>query len=657
MKRRDFLAGLGVSGYSLVVLADESKPAPVGEFPSRPDPRLFERIAPPGAEPPGEQGATAHEPHMVRVPLECDVFIAGGGLAGVCAAVAAARNGAKVVLVQDRSRLGGNSSSEVKMHIVGANSHKGRPGWREGGLIEEFRLDDAANNPQRSWELWDLLLYDKVMSEPRITLLLDTVLYSAATRDGRITGVRARCDKTEHLYDITAKLYMDCTGDSRLGLEAGAEMRYGREARAELGESLAPETPDKETLGSSILFTSRKYDRPMPFTPPKWARKVTAKQLLKRSVASWEYGYWWIEWGGQLNTIRDNERIRFELLSIVMGVWDHIKNSGAHPESTNWAMDWVGMIPGKRESRRLVGDHMLMQYDLMGLTGDFDDAVAIGGWPMDDHPPGGFDRADLPPAVQIKTPEVYNIPLRSLYSKNVANLMMAGRNISASHVAFTSTRVMATCAVIGQAAGTAAALCVRDGLAPREFAGDQARVTELQQTLLRDDQTIKGRRNEDPRDLARHARVTASAEHDDSKAANVINGYARSVPGKITNRWATEVTSDGAWIELTWEKPQKLGTIQLTFDTGFQRELTLTASDSITKGIIRAPQPETVRDYAISYRTAEQGALTDLIEVKGNHQRQNRLHFAPVEAQAIRIHVRSTNGDPLARIFEVRCYG
>jgi hypothetical protein len=584
--------------------------------------------------------------------------VAGGGLAGVCAAVAAARHGARVVLVQDRSRLGGNSSSEVKMHVVGANTHKARPGWREGGILEEIRLDDAANNPQRSWELWDLLLYDKVMSEPNITLLLDTPLYSVDTyKDGRISGVRARCDKTEHLYQLKAKVYCDCTGDSRLGLEAGAEMRYGREARGEFGESLAPETPDKETLGSSILFTSRKFDRPMPFTPPKWARKVDKKHLVKRSVTSWEYGYWWIEWGGQLNTIRDNERIRFELLAIVMGVWDHIKNSGEHPTSANWAMDWVGMIPGKRESRRLIGDHMLTQYDLMGLTGDFEDAVAIGGWPMDDHPPGGFDRADLPPAVQVKTPEVYNIPLRSLYSKNVGNLMMAGRNISASHVAFTSTRVMATCAVIGQATGTAAALCARSGLSPRELAGDKRRVAELQQALLRDDQSIKGRRNEDPGDHARQARVTASDAQDDSPAENVVNGFTRAIPGKATNRWATELTPDGAWIELSWDRPRKLDAIQLTFDSGFQRELTLTASDSINKGIIRAPQPETVRDYAISYIKAGQETRTDLLEVEGNHQRLNRHQFPPIEAQAVRIHVRATNGDSLARIFEVRCYG
>src|SRR4051794_14870900 len=176
MKRREFLAGLGLSGYSLVVLADESNPGreAIGGLPATPDPRRFERIAPPNEQSRGRAG----EPNMVVVPLDCDVLVAGGGLAGVCAAVAAARNGARVVLVQDRSRLGGNSSSEVKMHVVGANTHKARPGWREGGLLEEIRLDDAANNPQRSWELWDLLLYDKVMSEPNITLLLDTTLYS-----------------------------------------------------------------------------------------------------------------------------------------------------------------------------------------------------------------------------------------------------------------------------------------------------------------------------------------------------------------------------------------------------------------------------------------------------------------------------------------------
>jgi FAD-dependent oxidoreductase family protein len=652
MKRREFLASLGLSGYSLIVLADETQPLAAAEVSGEQLRREFKAIAPPLEE----RTASAHEPHMAQVDLDCDLFIAGGGMAGVCAAVAAARQGAKVVLAQDRSRLGGNSSSEVKMHIVGANTHSGRSGWREGGLLEEFRLDDAVNNPQRCWELWDLLLYDKVVSEPNITLLLDSPLFAVDMKDNRIERAYVRSDKTEHLYRVHARLYCDCTGDSRLGLEAGADMRYGRESRAEFGEPLAPVTPDKETMGSSILFTSRKHDRPMPFTPPKWARKVTKDQMIHRSTSSWEYGYWWIEWGGQLNTIHDNERIRFELLSIVMGVWDYIKNSGAHPSSANWALDWVGMLPGKRESRRLVGDHVLTQFDLMGLSGDFDDAVALGGWPMDDHPPGGFDRSDLPPCVQVKTP-IYNIPFRSLYSRNVGNLLMAGRNISATHAAFTSTRVMATCAVIGQAAGTAAALCLRWGMTPHQLAHDAARCDQLQQTLLADDQSIVGVRNEDPLDLARQAKVAASSEVEGAPAAHVTNGLVRDEPGGALHRWSGEMSADGAWLDLTWDEPQSIRKVQITFDTGFQRELTLSSSDGISSRIIRAPQPETVRDYALSYRSDKSGPWKPLAEIKNNHQRLVRHTFEPVKAQAIRIHVTATQGDKLARIFEVRCYG
>jgi hypothetical protein len=340
----------------------------------------------------------------------------------------------------------------------------------------------------------------------------------------------------------------------------------------------------------------------------------------------------------------------------VLGVWDYIKNSGNHPSSKNWAMDWIGMIPGKRGSRRINGDHVLTQHDLLGKNGDFEDAVAVGGWPMDDHPPGGFDRPDLPPAKQIHTPEVYNVPLRALYSKNVENLLMAGRNISASHVAFTSTRVMATCAVIGQAVGTAAALCARHGLTPRQLYKDKKRLGELQQVLLRDDQTIKGLGNEDPADLARQARVRASDALEHAEAANVINGITRDVPGRSINRWTTEMTAEGPWVELSWKEPQKLREVQITFDSGFQRELTLTASDAINRGIIRAAQPETVRDYTLYYRKAAGGPLVELVKVDGNHQRLNRHRFAMVEGQAIRLHVRATNGDKLVRVFEVRCY-
>jgi hypothetical protein len=284
MRRREFLKAAGLATYSVAVLADSTNDAAADDISPEERRRYFDRIAPAA----GEIRHLTQEPHMTLVDLTCDVLVAGGGLAGVLAAVAAARHDAKVVLVQDRSRLGGNCSSEVKMHVVGANNHKGRPGWREGGLLEEFRLDDAVNNPQRSWELWDLLLYDKVVSEPNITLLLDTTVYAVTMREGRIAQALARCDKTEHLYRITPRLCCDCTGDSRLALEAGAELRHGREARAVFGESLAPEKADEHTLGSSILFTSKKCDHPMPFKPPRWARKITKEQLKLRQITSWE---------------------------------------------------------------------------------------------------------------------------------------------------------------------------------------------------------------------------------------------------------------------------------------------------------------------------------------------------------------------------------
>lgn len=653
VSRRSFLAGLGAgAGYSLMVDARDFQPLHAAEAATPAEIRAaFDTIAPPDAS-----QRFAGEPHMTLVDLKCDLLVAGGGPAGVCAALAAARHGSKVVLIQDRSRLGGNSSSEVKMHIVGANNHTGRPGWREGGIIEELRLEDAANNPHRSWELWDLLLYDKCVSEPNITLLLDTTVYAADVGDKEIQRVMGRCDKTEHLYRITSKLYADCTGDARLAVEAGATIRWGHEDRKEFGEPLAWEKATRDTLGSSILFTSRDYGKPISYTPPRWARKIEKKHLRFRGVGGWEYGYWWIEWGGHLDTIRDNERIRFELLSIVTGVWDYIKNSGEVKGAENWGMDWVGMVPGKRESRRIEGEHILTQQDVMGLNGDFDDAVCIGGWPLDEHPPSGFDNPEIPPYTSIKLPEVYNIPLRSFISKDISNLMMAGRNASCSHVAFTSTRVMATCAVMGQALGTAAAQCVKTGVTPKQLAGNKEQVGTLIQTLLRDDQSIKHRRNEDALDLARTAKATASGSYKDSTPESVLDGFVRDGNGEMKHRWMCELPKDSeVWLQLEWDQPQTVSHIQLTWDTGFQRELTLTSADNHNKNMIRAPQPETVKDYELIGTTADGNTVT-LAKVTNNHQRLRRHDFEAVALKSVRVRITATNGNEQARLYELRAY-
>ncbi len=590
---------------------------------------------------------------VTRQTLDADVVVAGGGMAGVCAALAAARHGASVVLIQDRPVLGGNASSEVRMHIVGADGGglSGQTDTRETGIIEELRLTEAVSNPQRSASMLDLVLYDAVRREPNITLLLDTHCVGVQMASPQhITAALASRHGTEDLFTIQGKVFLDCTGDGRLGVEAGADFRMGREAQSEYSESLAPPQADNKVLGSTLLFITRQHDRPMPFQPPPWIRRFpNCQDLPHRSHGGWEYGYWWVEWGGELDTIKDNERIRQELMAAALGVWDHIKNSGHHPKSENWALEWLGFLPGKRESRRFLGDYVLREQDCK--AGErFEDGVAFGGWPIDLHPPEGIYSPERP-AIQIRIP-LYNIPYRCLYSRNVANLMFAGRNISASHVAFGSTRVMATCAVMGQAVGTAAAMCAHRGCLPRELGRDA--IGDLQQLLLKDDAYILGISNRDPLDLARKARVRASSETADGAASQVINGIHRRVNDQ-TNRWVSDPAHSGPhWIELQFPEPQRIREVHLVFDTGLQRHLTLSHSDGHTARMVRAAQPETVRDYELS--ALDGSTARTVATVEGNYQRKRIHTFEPLTAGGIRLTIKATQGDPSARVFEIRAY-
>lgn len=588
--------------------------------------------------------------------LDADLAVIGGGIAGVCAAIAAARNGLRVVLVQDRSLLGGNASSEVKMHIVGADCHGARPGARESGLIEELKLEDAVRNPHRSYSQWDLLLYEKVKLEPNITLLLDTACTGCESdpATGAIRSVAALRNSTEEAFAITAAFFADCSGDGRLGREAGADARTGRENRAEHGESLAQPEADAHTLGSSILLTGRRHETPQSFRAPSWIRKFAQADLKHRPIHSYEYGYWWFEWGGHLDTLADNEAIRHELLRIVLGIWDYVKNSGDHPDAANWALDWVGSIPAKRESRRLLGPHVLSQADLQeGRL--FPDAVAYGGWPIDLHPYRGLDAVEEAPCDQTELAALYTIPLRSLFSRNVPNLLFAGRNISATHVAFASTRVMATCAQVGQAVGTAAALALEKGLSLAGLAQGEA-VQALQQRLLKDDAYLPALANDDPADLARRAAARASSEASGREASRVLDGISRDLIGRLgpwadqkPHHWASRELP--AWIELRFPEPVELREIHLTFDTGFQRELILTASDHLTKRIVRGAQPETVKAYRI-------WADGKLVAEEGDNYLRKRVHRlgVPIRIGTLRVEVLATHGSPEARIFEIRAY-
>ncbi len=619
--------------------------------------------------------------------LTCDVLVAGGGAAGVPCALAAARCGAQVILCQDRPVLGGNASSEVRMHIVGANG----TGWfdrgkeleteaREGGIIEEIRLENCVRNPQRSASMFDLILYEMCRAEPSLTLLLNTTVTGVEMRGAQILAAIAERQSTEDRFRIQAGAFVDCTGDGRLGVEAGAAFMEGRESQEQFGETLAGSEADRYRLGSTILLQARKHNRPMPFAPPNWARRFSKQDLSLRLYQPHgeenptnEYGYWWAEWGGTLDTIKDNEKIRDELLSIAMGIWDHVKNGPADAQdagdpfqASHWALEWIGFLPGKRESRRFVGQHVLTEQDVLSSR-EFPDAIAFGGWPLDLHPPEGVDAVDQPPCQQTATPYLYDIPLRCCVARDISNLMFAGRNLSATHVAFSSTRVMATCAVIGQGVGTAAAYAVRAGIPVDQLVSHPTAVRDIQQRLLRDGAFLIGCPNRDPRDVAQRAMVSSSSEQPQGRAVNVVSGFTRSVHGPRgvhparqasgTHRWMSEPQAGAAaTLQLEWENAVDAREVQLTFDTGLHRHLTLSHHDGYTRCMHWGqPQPETVRDYWIEAFDGEHWET--VVTVSGNYQRCRRHALdGRRQIRAIRVHVTQMNGVDHARIVEVRVY-
>ncbi|WP_236974633.1 FAD-dependent oxidoreductase [Membranihabitans maritimus] len=582
---------------------------------------------------------------------DVDIAVIGGGISGICAAIAAARNGSSVVLIHDRSRLGGNASSEIRMHVSGSSVLE--TVWREVGILEEMMLDDSVTNPQNAYPMWDFVMYNKVISEPNITLLLDTMMYEAEAENNVISSVKAFCSQTEELYTVKANHFADCTGDGTLAALVGAEFMRGREAKSKWDESLGQDIADEVGMGNSLLFMADKFDDPMPYTPPDWARKYTFKDFEHRGIRSIEYGYWWLELAGKYDIINDGQILRHELLAVLFGVWDYIKNSGNHPESENWALTWVGMIPGKRESRRIVGDVIMTQRDTQ-VPQNYPDRVAYGGWPLDDHPAEGMDDTSIKPnrAVHLKGP--YSIPLRSLYSKNVQNLWMAGRNISVSHVALSSSRVMATCSTLGQAVGTAMNYCLKRSISSRELATTDTVLKDFQQKLLRQDQSILNVVNEDGDDLARKASLSFSSETEEGPAKFIIDGYNRKVEDGKSHQWQAEMNGGQPWVELRWNSPVNLNTVELTFDTGLNRYLRISGQKVVMENQIRGAQPETVSDYRIEFFYNKKLVYSDFIS--NNYYRKVSHEFKEIKTDALRITIFKTHGDPLARIFEVRCY-
>lgn len=455
----------------------------------------------------------ANQRELTTIELTGDLVVVGGGMAGVCCALTAARAGITVTLIQDRPVLGGNASSEVRLWVLGATSHMNDNNrWaREGGAIDEILVENLYRNREGNPIIFDTILLEKVTSEPNITLLLNTAVIEAQkSSEDKIESVRAFCSQNSTMYQVRAPLFCDASGDGVLGFLSGAAFRMGAESRHEFNEAFAPDAEYGQLLGHSIYFYSKDVGKPVRFVPPAFALDDITKIPRFRSFNARDYGcrLWWIEYGGRLDTIHDTETIKWELWKVVYGVWNHIKNSGQFPEAETLTLEWVGHIPGKRESRRFEGPYILKQQDLVEQR-HHDDAVAFGGWSIDLHPADGIF-SERPGCNQWHTKGVYQIPYSIMYSCNITNLFLAGRIISASHVAFGSTRVMGTLAHAAQAVGMAAALCTRQNLLPADISKPE-QVQDLQRELIRRGQYIPGFSLDDPDDLARQARITASS--------------------------------------------------------------------------------------------------------------------------------------------------
>ena len=544
-----------------------------------------------------------------------DIVIAGGGPSGMGAAIAAARLGSKVALIQDRPVVGGNASSEIEVPPMATWGKSQSDDLHVTGIVQEIfgRIQGKTADPT--------LMLSKITDEENITLFLNT----------RVTGVdmigatQIKAVKGLDVFSgqrlrFEAPLFIDCTGHAWVGFYAGAEYRMGREARHEFNESLAPLEAGPQTQGNTLYLAKWKtHSQPVPFKSPDWAynnwesrddfegghrherdRHVPydnwsvpahgkGRNPGNGNINGGLYHSWFIEYGGMVNTIQDAEKIRDELFRINLGLWRYVKNHnpGTVQKNANRELIWLNYVPGVRESRRLMGDFILTQNDWDGNPPPlYEDTIAFTDGGIDVHHPEGF-WVKGPAVVHTYVGVRVNIPYRTLYSKNISNLLMAGRCHSATQMGHGGTRNMRYMACTGQAAGTAAHLVLKYSTNPRGIYSNH--VPELQQLLLKEGCYLVGTKNTDPNDLARTATVTASSTASGYSAADVINGWNRVV-GENLNAWAPVPGSGPHWLELNLPAAKVIDTVHVTFEE-YQHICEVQVLDGGTWKTVGSPSP------------------------------------------------------------------
>ena len=574
-----------------------------------------------------------------------DLVVVGGGMAGTSAAISAARLGLSVALIQDRPLLGGNNSSEIRVHLHGRVHLPPYPAL--GGVVRELGPQGVGNaGPPERYE--DDRKLDLVRAEPTLDLFLNTRVNEVEMEGSRIAAVVGQDVRTGRRTRFPGRWFADCTGDGNVGYLAGADYRYGRESRAETGEELAPEEPDRLVLGTSVQWYSKETDEPTEFPETPWAIQFTAETYQKATDGEWDW-----ETGFHLDQIEDFEKIRDHGLRAVFGNWSFQKNHA--PDKDQYAhreLEWVAYIGGKRESRRLLGDVILQQQDIVEQR-PFPDAAVTTTWTIDLHYPTDFQREHFPGkefrarAEHLRI-EPYAVPYRCFYSRNVDNLFMAGRNISVTHVALGTVRVMRTLGMVGEVVGMAAAVCQRHDVDPRQVYTDH--LEELQELMTEGVGKLPLPTPPGPpappawldaagANLARDADVAVSSYYDPEQypASNVNDGRVSYTDNRL--RWvsANELPDT---VDLVWDEPQTIGAVRIVTGQAGGREGPMTP---ITNFVLQHHDGSDYRDIEAT-RTTE------------NESVDWHVRFPAVTTDRLRLVVSRTPGN-LTRIWEFEVYG
>jgi hypothetical protein len=579
-----------------------------------------------------------------------DLVVVGGGIAGTCSAISGARSGLKVALIQDRPVLGGNNSSETRVHLGGRTMLAPYPAL--GGVVRELSPARRGNaGPPERYE--DQKKLNVVAAEKNIALFLSTHVSEVETDGKKIVAVIGRNIRSGKRLRFSGRVFADCTGDGTVGFLAGADYRMGREGKDETGEDLAPPKADKMTMGSSVQWYSKAAKEPSAFPQCPWAVQFTEENVQRVTGGEWNW-----ETGMNKHQIDQFEEVRDYGMRVIYGNWAFLKNSPKfRAKYAKLKLDWIAYIAGKRESRRLLGDVILTQQDVVGQKA-FDDACVTTTWTIDLHYPHpkntlqfpGREFRSIAKHVRIKP---YPIPYRTLYSRNIDNLFMAGRDISVTHVALGTIRVMNTCGMMGEVVGMAAAICKENDTTPRGVYKDH--LADLKKRMTKGVSKLpipapgsgskRGASVVLPKtpvwvktagpNFARSAKVkVSSCLSPEYKASNINDG---KIAFGMKDRWVSN-SSFPHTVELSWDAPQTISAVRIV--TGWK-------SGARIIGMLE--------DFSLEYQDGKEFKPIPGANADGNKLADWTAKFKPIKTN--RLLLKITAGDKnLARIWEMEAY-